>query len=331
MKKLWDSLKRILKWVMWIVLGAIFLYPFYTLFFSWVFGRSFGPLYTFGLELKDFLTVWVALGGIVGVVSNVILSRKRIDKQEEQFNKQQREARFASGVELLGNPHESTRIGGAYTLYFLARDFEEFRAPVCEILCAHLRSIARKDKFETDEQRKNYPRNEVQSIIDLLLLKHKNGISIFLNEPKNFKGILFWGINANQTTDFIPTLKKVDFTGATLIGVLFSGSVLTEVRFFGIALTDVNFSKATLTNVYFIEATLTKVGFERATLAIVIYFEATLREVDFRRATLTRVDFGKAVLTEYTVNFGGTKLEGYSDEEITREGHSLKLTADEEK
>jgi hypothetical protein len=106
------------------------------------------------LERKDALTASIAIAGVIGVVFTIRQTQKRITLQERQ----QRDARFAQGVELLGNPHESTRIGGAYNLYFLARDFEELRPAVCEILCAHLRTIAHKSKFETDEQRENIPK-----------------------------------------------------------------------------------------------------------------------------------------------------------------------------
>jgi hypothetical protein len=216
--------KKILKIVLWCGLIAIFLYPFLGLLIHHWSGWSVGPLYTFGLELKDFMTVWIAFCGVVGVVANFFLTRRRMEEQQKQFDKQigkqneqielqqkqQRDARFASGVELLGNPHESTRIGGVYNLYFLARDFKEYRTPVCEILCAHLRSIAHNSKFETDEQRTKYPRNEVQSLIDIFL----------------------WRIDISKTEkEFAPTLNKVKFFKATLTEVDFEGTLLERYSY----------------------------------------------------------------------------------------------------
>jgi uncharacterized protein YjbI with pentapeptide repeats len=365
------------------------------------------------LERKDALTASIAIAGVIGVVINLILTRERIDKQEKQSNeqiqlqmKQQRDGRFASGVELLGNPHESTRIGGAYNLYFLARDFEELRPAVCEILCAHLRSIAHKSKFETEEQRTKYPKNEVQSIIDLLFRKHETDdsgeeVSIFLNESKNLREVCLFGINFDYNgREFVAILNEVDFLGTYLIKISFFSASLTVVNFSNATLTDVNFGSATLTDVSFwkaslsnvrflgvtlinvvfwdatliniryedailtyitfLEATLTKVNFSHVTLTDATFTNATLTSVTFTNATLTDVTFYEAILTNVSfcppsslyeyyspatlINvdfedakfegeeesiqyyFGRTKLEGYSIEEITREGRSLELT-----
>ncbi len=353
------------KFVLWGILVILFLYPFIGLFLHWALGWNVGKLYTFDLELKDFLTVWIALGGVAGVVANFFLSRRRMEAQQEQFDeqigkqneqiklqqKQQRDARFAAGVELLGNPHESTRIGGAYSLYFLARDHGEYRTAVCEILCAHLRTIANKDKFETDDngRPKNYPKNEVQSVIDLLFGKFENGVSIFLEEKKDLNGIFLFGVSfRRQDGKYFPTLNKVNFRKATLTEVVFVGATLTEVDFEEATLTDVdlggakltivNFREATLTKVNFWETTLTGVSFFVATLTEIKFFAATLIEVDFIGATLTEVDFFVATLTTVDfekatltkVDFNDTPLERYSYEEITKRGRSLKLTAPKE-
>ncbi len=139
--------EKTLPWWGWLVLVihfAILIYPFLP-----------DVPWFLGIEQKDFATAWIALGGVVAVVVGIFQTQRRITQQENHFNsqttlqqKQQRDARFAAGVELLGNPHESTRIGGAYNLYFLARDFEEYRAPVCEILCAHIRTITSDKNYQ---------------------------------------------------------------------------------------------------------------------------------------------------------------------------------------
>jgi uncharacterized protein YjbI with pentapeptide repeats len=346
------------KTVWWWILGAgllLYLYPFYCLGLNSLFQWDFGRLYTFGLELKDFMTVWIALGGVVAVVGGIFQTQRRITLQEKQFNKQdeqfraqtelqmkqQRDARFASGVELLGNPHESTRIGGAYNLYFLARDFEELRPAVCEILCAHLRSIAHKSKFETEEQRAKYPRNEVQSIIDLLFRKHETDesgeeVSIFLNQPKNLREICLSEIDfGKQEEDFVPKLSYVDFWRATLTDIRLGFAILSEVNFWGTsltrvefvraALTEVSFWEATLSEAYFTGATLTEISFVEVILTGVGFFGTTLINTNFSNCPLIYVDFSKAKL-EGTVDFAGTLLEGYSYEEITLPGFSRKKT-----
>ncbi len=183
-----------------------------------------------GLERKDAITSCIALSGVVAVVVGIFQTQRRITKQEKQFReqtelqqKQQRDARFASGVELLGNPHESTRIGGAYNLYFLARDYPEYITPVCEILCAHLRTIASKRKFQTEEDREKYPHNEIQTIINLLFRKFEKTDSIFVNEMKDINSIFLRSINFSGTRDIELVVDNVYFDYTELLLVHFHG------------------------------------------------------------------------------------------------------------
>lgn len=339
---------------MWWALFVVFLYPFWCSFLNRVFGWDVGELYTFGLELKDFITAWIALGGIVGVTLNIFLTRTRITKQEEQFNrqygkqveqievqqrqlleqeKQRRDARFASGVELLGNPHESTRIGGAYNLYFLARDFEEYREPVCEILCAHLRMIATKDKFEvdddslpTEEAQKKYPKNEVQGVVDLLFRKlervneRENAESIFLECRKDLREVFLWKIFLTYSLkDTVPKLKNIVFDSARLTDVGFWRVELFYVDFWMAELTEVDFRLTKLKNVMLSGAKLANIRFQRAELTSVNFFGAVLFGVDFSTAEL-----------KDNIDFARTTLENCSYEEIRKHGLSLKLTANKE-
>ncbi len=311
------------KFFFWCALVLLFLYPFGGLFLHWALGWNVGELYTFGLELKDFLTVWIALGGVAGVVANFFLSRRRMETQQEQFDaqiekqnaqialqqQQQRDARFATGVELLGNPHESTRIGGAYSLYFLARDHAEYRPTVCEILCAHLRTIAHKEKFEIDEdgRPKHYPKNEVQSVIDLLFQKFENGVSIFLEEKKDFADAFLFEINISKEGEYSPILNNVDFRETVLTKVDFGKATLTEVYFREATLTDVYFIRGKLTDIHFEDATLTDIHFEANILTDIHFWRAKLTEVNFGGALLTNVYFWRAILVK--VNLMGALTE----------------------
>ena len=110
---------------------------------------------------------------------------EQIKIQKEQFVKQLGDTRFSSGVELLGNPNESARIGGAYYLFFLAREFpDEYLNPVCEILCSHIRTITCSEEYQ--KKYENIPSNEIQTIIDLLFKKQeKNNEYHKTNEEDN--------------------------------------------------------------------------------------------------------------------------------------------------
>jgi uncharacterized protein YjbI with pentapeptide repeats len=299
----------------WWILVVIFLYPFYCLLIGEIW--NFGKLYTFGLSLSEFMTVWIALGGIIGVVSNVRLTQKRITIQEEQQinqqkqfeeqiekqndqiqiqQKQLRDTRFSSGVELLGNNNESARIGGAYNLYFLAKEnSEDYLMPVCGIFCAHIRTITSSKEYR--EEYKNKPSNEIQTILKLLFRRRDN-YSFLLDD--------------NKDTIFYRCYKDL------------SGTFLCGVEFFYTKMDNVNFRNAELYNVDFTAADLSCVHFSNAVLNDVNFGGAEL-DVEFKDAELKNINFSNAKFRQM-MYFKGTVLENYSWEEITREGRSLELT-----
>ncbi len=352
------------KYWRWIIgIGLVYLYPFYCQLIGMIPGVNWPPLLTFGLYLKDFMTVWIALGGVVAVVVGIFQTQRRITQQESHFNaqttlqqKQQRDARFASGVELLGNPHESTRIGGAYNLYFLARDYPEYLSPVCEILCAHIRTITNGKDYQ--EKHGEKPSNEVLTLVDLLLKKYKDGALIFENEYKDFRGAFL------HELDLRTTLRKVDFGEADLHHVDFRDSTLDRVNYFGAKLTKVDFTGSELDKVEFYNATLNEVKFigsklcenwfeKGAILINVDFWTAKLNTVSFKKAKqlydvifknaelngiidfsnieeLNIIDLSSAKRNGNSDIFRGTCLEGYTFEKITHPGYSLELTKPKE-
>jgi len=311
----------------WWVGIIIFLYPFYLPLINKIPNISW-ELYTYGLEVKDFMIVWVAVGGIIGLVINIILTQRRIAVQEQLLNEQEeqyirqietqykqfreqtdrqveqikilqrqtRDNRFSSGVELLGNTNESARIGGAFNLYFLAKEFKEYRKPACEILCAHIRTITNKQEYKIKYTEK--PSNEIQTILDVLF-KEEYGF-VFDNCEKNLIEAIFNGAN---------------FTEATLNNVNLRYAVFSNV----------NFYKATLSNVRFHKATFNNVDLGSAKLSNIDFFRATLSNVDFNSAIFSKIIFSFAIF-QGKIDFSGTSLENVPLKEIIRPNRSLDFT-----
>ncbi|MDR2890397.1 MAG: pentapeptide repeat-containing protein [Alistipes sp.] len=267
-----------------------------------------------GIERKDAVTSLITLGGVIAVVFGLFQTNKRITQQDkllEGQEQQRRDARFAASVELLGNLHESTRIGGAYSLYFLARDFKEYRTAVCEILCAHLRGIADKDKFPvgddfkmTAETKKNYPKNEVQAIIDLLFRK-KYSTELFEEEQKNLSDVFLCQVSFMATHGRSTVINKLNFNNANISDVSFMGAEFSAANFSQTRLNKVSFSYLNL-NLF-------------SKFNSVVFMQSVLREVVFDNCIFCN---------DFPTNFcfEGTPLEGYSYEEITTPGRSLELT-----
>jgi len=240
----------------------------------------------------------------------------QIEKQNTQIQiqqKQLRDSRFSSGVELLGNINESARIGGAYNLYFLANEHQdEYLHPVCEILCAHIRTITSDKTYQKNNKEK--PSNETQTILNLLFKKNKNDELIFDDCKKNLVGTFLDGADFIKailsSVDFInTTLNSVDFTDAILNFVNFEDAKL-HVNLLGAKLSSVNFSNATLNSVDFIYATFNTIWFESAKFNSVSFGGAKF--LDF-------VDFSDAKF-DGEIDFTGTVFEGDSFDEITECG-----------
>ena len=218
-------------------------------------------------------------------------------KRVEVMEKGNADANFKDAVGLLGSQSKSTSIGGAYYLYFAAKEHDKYKVPACEILCTHIRSIT-KDKDYQKEQ-KEEPSSEIQTILKLLFKyddfidkeksnkKNQSKKPIFENNWKNLKGVSLGG------ADFIKT-----------------------------KLFQVSFNKAKLYKVDFKYAKLETTNFNDAKLNNVDFNDAKLNGVNFSNAKLIDVDFSNAEIIN--VNFSGTVLEGCDD--ITKKGFSLEKT-----
>jgi len=306
-----------------VVFLIIFLYPFYCPLITQVTGYKLSELYTFGLLRNEFMLVWIALGGIIGIIVTVEQTQKRIFLQEQQQesqrvqfqtqnekqDKQLLDNRFSSCVELLGNPKESARIGCAYNLYFLADECpEDYLHPICEILCAHIRTMTNEKTYQ--EKYREKPSNEMQTVLNLLFQKDRHDNLIFEKCFKNLEGAFLGGFVLSNTI-----LSNVNFRSATLSIVDFESASFHKVDFVNASLRNVNFNSAELYNVNFMFSSFSYVGF----------YGASLSQVDFRHVKLSDVDFWNAKLKDKN-NFKETVLEKYSHEEIIRPGRSFEIT-----
>jgi len=315
--------------------------------------QSFNPE-ILGLPFKDFITAWITFWGIVGIAGGIVQVQRQIQSQD----KQARDVRFASGVRLLGNQNESARIGGAYSLYFLANEHpDEFLNPVCEILCAHIRTITGEKEYQ--EKYSGKPSNETQTILNLLFKKDgeklifdectKNLNRTFLRgfslmdgviSKANFNGAKVSGNFGNATLNNVrfeeatigpanfqnATLSNIECWNATLNNVWFMNSTLNDVRFRqGATLENVRFSNAILSDVKF--SNVEHIAFRDGNIRYAVSEgpQVTLSDVTFKDATFNNVLFWDAQLKD-SIDFSGTAFEGLKFEDITRRGFTLEKT-----
>ena len=94
---------------------------------------------------------------------------KAMEDATENTEAGQRQERLKNAIEHLGHDRDSVRTGGAYELFHLAKDTEDLRQTVLDILCAHIRRTTSENEYKA--QHKTKPSEEIQSLLTLLFVQ----------------------------------------------------------------------------------------------------------------------------------------------------------------
>lgn len=254
-----------------VVILALFFFPFIAVFINQMTLLDIGDLYTFGIrDRKDFYTVWIALFGAIGIAFNINQNRIRTNNQDKQLAKQtqqielqsksQRDTRFSKGIELLGNSNESSRMGAAFSLFFLANDYPgEFAKPVLDILCSHIRSITTSKEYI---EKYSSVSNEIQTILDLLFKNQSIDIDGGNFTEEDLENTIFSNlrttlrnVNLQEANLVCANLKNVELISADLASANLVGAVLKEATFNNSNLYNANLSAANLSGAFFCNKT----------------------------------------------------------------------------
>ena len=196
----------------------------------------------------------IAMGGILLAIQAAI-SYKRATAMEDAARAQagatdhqakanlnaeqgQRQERFKNAIEHLGHRSDSVRLGGAYELFYLARDTEDIRQTVLDILCAHIRRTTSDAEYRNRFRWK--PSEEIQSLVTLLFVQSHS---------------VFEGLKANLSASWL--------NGADLRGARLQEGILTRAHLQWAKLQKANLELASLENVHMQEANLTKARMPR--------------------------------------------------------------------
>ena len=222
----------------------------------------------------------IGMGGIL-VALQALMSYKRAKAMEDTANAQadavlkteegQRQDRLKNAIGHLGHESDSVRLGGAYELFHLAEDTEEWRQTVLDILCAHIRQTTGEDAYR--ETHKSKPSEEVQSLLTLL----------FVQEHEVFKGL------------------HINLQGSWL-----NGANLREARLEKAVLNEVHLQRADLEKTHLQGAELFEANLQRAELFRAHLQGAELFEANLQRAELFGVNLQGADL--FGANLRGAGL-----------------------
>ena len=239
--------------------------------------------------LKALEYLGVAMGGVLLAIGAVIAHKRAVAledaakaqaraaeaqadaaKRQADANKGaedgRRQERLKNAIEHLGHASDSVRLGGAYELFHLAKDTEDLRQTVLDILCAHIRRTTGETEYRKAHAVK--PSEEIQSLLTLL----------FVQEHKVFRGCY------------------VNLQGSWLKGAVLHRARLQGAKFSETHMQGVNFVEAQLQGVQLSDVYLQGVNFSGACLQGATLFRARLQGADLFGTQLQGADLFEANL-----------------------------------
>ena len=237
-------------------------------------------------DKKEILTfLGLSMGGILLALQAVIANRraKAMEKAageqaraNENTEKGQRQERLKNAIEHLGNTSDSVRLGGAYELFHLAKDTEEWCQTILDILCAHIRQTTSEDEYK--RKHSSRPSEEIQSLLTLLFVQEHE---IFKDLEINLQGSWLRGARLSGAQLQRAYLREAQLQRASLREAQLQEAILFGAKLQGTMLYRAQLQRATLIEAQLQEAFL---------------FHAQLQGADLSNAHLQGADLSNAQL-----------------------------------
>ncbi|MCT4587774.1 MAG: pentapeptide repeat-containing protein [Carboxylicivirga sp.] len=255
--------KFLKKYITPIILFAFFLIPFVGIAINDWLGWDIGNIYTLGLPLKDFFSVWITVFGVIGLIINISINNNRLVNQQQQINlqsKSERNNRFQKAIELLGNLHESARIGGIQSLFHLGMEYPaEFKELVFNVLCSHIRTSTNNPTYKNIYS--NKPSNEIITLINILFKKREKNEFSFKEFKADLNGSYLQGLELRNAEINNANLEHVNFNSSSFYKTDFINSKFNRNDFSSSKLQKCDFSSSILSNVNLTFTHCNKVNF----------------------------------------------------------------------
>ena len=209
--------------------------------------------------------IGVGMGGMLLAIGATIANRraKAMEETNRGAEDGRRQERFKNAIEHLGHESDSVRMGGAYELFHLARDTEDLRQTVMDILCAHIRRTTGEGGYQ--EEHKSEPSTEIQSLLTLL----------FEQEHTVLKGCR---IDLQRSWLNGVILNRARLQGANLAGAWLRGAFLVQTQLQGAFRIFADLQEAFLIRTHLQGADLYEAQLQGANLNEVQLQGSTIRE-----------------------------------------------------
>ena len=230
----------------------------------------------------------------------------------------QRQERLKNAIEHLGHGSESVRMGGAHELFHLAKDTEDLRQTVMDILCAHIRQTTRGNAYQAKYKTK--ASEEIQNLLTLLFMAEHD---VFEDCSINLQGSYLNGAILNQARLQKANLMGAQLQGANLMNTRLKTAVLMEAQLQranlmgaqlqGADLSATQLQKTNLSTAQLRKANLSKAQLQGAKLLGTRLQEAVLEHVQLQGANLFNAQLQGTVLRQAQMqgaNFWDAKMQG---------------------
>lgn len=198
---------------------------------------------------------------------------------------------FTNAIDQLGHKSASTRLGAIETLSDLAKEKEQRRLSIMDILCAHIRETTRQEEYQKEYG--EAPSVEIATAVKHLkdLCRAEDYSSASEGGGLDFRraylrGAEFRGAQLQRAVFGKADLRRIDFVGADLTGAVLVGARMQEALLGGAILRGAALREARLTGAFAIEACL-----DGADLS-----EVNAQGADFTDASLLRAYLARARL-----------------------------------
>ena len=258
--------------------------------------------------------IGLGIGGVLAAIGAIAINR-RADaqvksaqaqvKNNELVEKGHTQEQFKTATEHLGKPE--TQIAAYYEFCQLAKNHEDLRKIIFNILCAHLRKETSTDEYK--EIAKERPTENIQSLLDILFKPESEFKEIFEEFDVYLPRVHL--LNANLSNAH---MKNAYFGEANLTQVDFGRTNLQEARFWDTNLRKARFWKANLQHAFFLSKKIQSANFYETNLQYVDFLVSDLQHVNFRNSDLQHVNFRNSDLQH--VSFWNSDLQYVNFEKV---------------
>ena len=304
---IWDCIANILAPVLGCILFILFLTSLYVVFCDdqwWI-----RILDMEGVRIKP-SPKFVALEFLGAVMGGIVLAllaataHRRAKAMEDSANAQadavkkteqgQIHERLKIAVEHLGNKSDSVRFGAVYELFHLAKDEEDLRRTILDIICVYIRQVTSKKCY-----RCMYPADpseEIKNVVRLVFVGSESE-GIFKGLPANLRGAWLNGIDLSNVHLEKAILTNAKLNGANLRDTNLQGAYLTDASMWLADMRNIRTQCADLVGAQMQGADLTGARMQGVYLGKAHLQGAILTGADMRGATnrTTSEEFGERI------------------------------------